>query len=311
MDQDRFSLLSRLWLKEADDATLVEVEKLPCLADQAASSEALAAAYADIFLLNVYPYASVFLDPNGEMNGLRSRELSALFQQFGYQPVALFEVGAPDHIGLALGFLAQLEQTQRGRVLGEYILDWAPVLCFAIERQSNVHPFYRKLAACTRQELFQAFESSELAAQRAIVSQRTFTEKCLIDDEAIELTLVESEEELSLSQVIQTLLTPARSGIFLSRAQLGRWALKLGIPLAFGERYRLGLSLFEAAGIAEAIPQLFDLLLVELGAWDSAYKTWTEQFPAWKLIGGKWRRRIASTQNFLEKAQVSFPSLKL
>lgn len=311
MDQTRFSLLSRLWMREADETTLAEVKALPCLSDQDASPQELAVAYTETFLLNVYPYASVYLDLNGEMNGLRSSELSALYMQSGYRPEHLYEAGAPDHIGLVLGLLAHLPRSQHASVLSKYVLDWAPVLCFSIERQPSVHPFYRALAACTRRELFQAFEGKALAAQSPSVSQRQLTVTGHADDEWIELPLVETDEEPSLSQVIHYLLCPARSGMFLSRAQLGQWARELGVPLAFGERYRLAASLFEAAGLVEAVPQLLDRLLLEIDAWDSAYGAWAQEFPVWSLFAGEWRERIAAARNLLEKARVSFQTLSL
>lgn len=310
MDQIGFSLLSRLWIKEADQATLAELKAAPCQFSQEASLQELAIAYTDLFLLNVYPYASVYLDLNAEMNGLRSIELSALYQQSGYQPDSLYEVGAPDHIGLVLGLLAQLPQSQRAGVLGKYVLDWAPVLCFSIERQPSIHPFYRALAECTRRELFQAFEGKDLT-QGSSIPQERLAAPSQMDEGWIELPLTGPDEELSLSQVIHYLLSPARSGMFLSRAQLGQWALELGIPLAFGERYRLGISLFEAAGIADAVPKLLDWLVLEVIRWDNAYMGWAEEFPAWRLFAGEWRERIATARNLLEKARVSLQNLPL
>ena len=311
MDQRRFSLLSRLWLKEVDEATLAELEALPDLAGQVTSSKELAISYTEAFLLNVYPYASVFLDLNGEMNGLRSRELSALYVQSGYQPESLYEAGAPDHMGLVLGLLAHLPGSIHASVLSKYVLDWAPVLCLSIERQPSVHPFYRALAASTRRVLFQAFEGEDLAAQPPSASQRLLADSGHVEDGWIELPLAEPGEELSLSQVIHYLLCPARSGIFLSRAQLGQLASRMGVPQAFGERYRLGISLFEAAGMVDQVPELLEQLLSELGAWDAAYVAWAEEFPVWGLFAGEWRERIATARILLEKARFSLQTTPL
>lgn len=311
MDQAQFSLLSRLWLKEAGQETLAEMDTLPSLGQHAAGEKELAIAYTEAFLLNVYPYASVFLDLDGEMNGLRSRELAALYQQFGYQPAFLYEAGAPDHLGLVLGLLAHIPHSQRASVLSKFVLDWAPVLCLSIERQPSVHPFYRALAACTRQALFQACTAEDLTSQPPPFSPPALADAGHPQDGGhpedgwIELPLAGPDEELSLSQVIHYLLCPSRSGMFLSRSQLGKWAQRIGVPLAFGERYRLGISLFEAAGLAERVPELLDWLLVEVEAWDAAYAGWTEQYPVWTLFAGEWRERLAATRNLLEKARLS------
>lgn len=305
MYQRRFSLLSRLWLKEADTVTLAEMEAFPDLNKQVTSLNELAVAYTDTFLLNVYPYASVFLDMNAEMNGLRSRELSALYSQSGYQPDSISEAGAPDHIGLVLGLLAQIPGSLHASVLSKYVLDWAPVLCFSVERQPGIHPFYRALASCTRRELFSAWKGEDISAQGPALSHHSLPVSGKLEDDWSELPQSGLVDELTLSQIIHYLICPARCGIFLSRTRMGQWARGLGVPLAFGERYRLGISLFEAAGMVDQAPQLIEWLQLELGAWDAAYLAWCEEYPVWKLFAGEWRERIATAHNFLEKARFS------
>ena len=66
------SLLSRLWLSEPDAALLRNAVDAGF---PQASIEDLALAYADLFLLNVYPYGSVYLDSSGELNGAPTAEL--------------------------------------------------------------------------------------------------------------------------------------------------------------------------------------------------------------------------------------------
>jgi TorA maturation chaperone TorD len=313
LDQKEISLLSRLWLQEADEAALAGLEAFPGLADlagQAATPAELAVAYTDLFLLNVYPYASVFLDPNGEMNGQRSREFSALYRQAGYEPETLAGAGAPDHLGLALGLWARLPPAQQAGVLGRYLLDWAPVLCLAIERQPSAHPFYRALAACTRRALFQAFRAEDLAAQLLplALDARQPPDSVHPDDRDpedgwVDLPLAGPEEETSLSQVVGFLLCPARSGIFLSRARLGLWARRLGMPLAFGERRRLAISLFEAAGMVDRVAELLECLQAELDAWDAAHIAWAREYSVWGPFAGEWRERIAAARSLLAEAQ--------
>src|SRR5205814_8671464 len=72
----------------------------------------------------------------------------------GYQPPDLARTGAPDHAGLCLGFLAHL--AAGGHEDSEFLswtLDWLPVCALAVERQPQAHPFYRDLAAATREVL--------------------------------------------------------------------------------------------------------------------------------------------------------------
>ncbi|MBI3362676.1 MAG: molecular chaperone TorD family protein, partial [Chloroflexi bacterium] len=99
-----FSLLSSLWLHEPDAETLARARSeldLPV-----AEPADLASAYADLFLLNVFPYGTVFTDPFGELNGPSAQNIAALYDSHGYHPPELSEVGAADHVGLCLGFVA-------------------------------------------------------------------------------------------------------------------------------------------------------------------------------------------------------------
>jgi TorA maturation chaperone TorD len=320
LDRKKNSLLSRLWLNEADEETLAQLDAVPDLKANASERKELAVAYADAFLLNVYPYASVFLDLHGEMNGLRSRELSMLYVQHDYQPASLNEAGAPDHIGFALGLLERIPPQLLINILSQYVLDWAPVLCLAVERQPAIHPFYRAVALATRNELFRIFEGLELAGEsrndqqiRSLIAGDGGYLPAVETAEGnhldlkwrfeIELPLVDADEEKSLSQFVHSLLCPAQSGLFLSRAQLGYWASQLGVPLPFGERHRLGISLFEAAGMVERVPELLSWILAEADAWDAAYLDWAKENTIWTLFAGEWRERIATTRNLLVQAQ--------
>jgi TorA maturation chaperone TorD len=299
VDAEVFSLLSHLWLNEPDELTLRDVCALLGVEVNGIRPDELAVAYTDLFLLNVYPYASVFLDLHGEMNGVRSQEILALYQHFDYQPESLAQAGAPDHLGLLLGLLAYIPETERYAVLNEYLMDFTPVLCLSVERQPGVHPFYSLLAARSRQELFKALVEEKLTTTGQHFSLPG------VPATWIELPLVEEDEELSLSGLVQNLLTPAFSGVFLSRNRLGQWARQLGVPLAFGERYRLGNSLFEAAGMVERLPELLAWLEQEVDAWDAAYAVWSEEAPDWAVFAAGWRQRTASARRLLEEARSS------
>src|SRR5438132_8956321 len=129
-----FQLLARLWLHEPDAATLRQVretgaETAPLPVDVEPS--VLAAAYADLFLLNVYPYGTAFTDEWGELNTAEAQAVADLYAQYDYNPPELNAVGAPDHLGLCLGFLEHLgrDAVKAEGAVGEYLwqlLSWAP-----------------------------------------------------------------------------------------------------------------------------------------------------------------------------------------
>jgi TorA maturation chaperone TorD len=315
-----FSLLSALWLREPDARTLSLSRQIPALATFCAGLGELAVAYTDLFLLNVYPYASVFLDPDGEMNGARAQEMRDVYEQHDYAPGALHEVGAPDHIGLMLGLLAQEGRDETcGRRPGQgqrpcpskdipsaipapfgrglrraglpYLLDWTPVLCLAVEREPAAHSFYRALASETRRVLFAENEPAKLAS-RARRNGR-FAESEL----ELEFGAQFSGEETSLRSIVHRLLCPARSGVFLSRARLGAWARDLGVPLPFGSRFDVGVSLFEAAGVVDGTVRLVDWMMAEIEEWDAGFAAWSEA--GWGDYAVAWRARAASTIQML------------
>ena len=297
--------LSRLWLQEPDVEALEQARQIPAFAPHCAepadpSTSAslhsglrlragLAAAYADLFLLNVYPYASVFLDPDGEMNGARAQEVRDIYAQYGYAPGALHEVGAADHVGLMLGLLAQAGHD--GHSVLPYLLDWAPVLCLAVEREpaAACAPFYRAVASETRRVLFEQRASFRIQPAPALHGQAAELE--------LEWARSAPDEELSLRAIVHRLLCPARSGVFLSRARLGAWARDLGVRLPFASRFDVGLSLFEAAGAMGHVSRLVDGLMAELEEWDATYAAWARA--GWGNDAVAWRARVRGTIRML------------
>ncbi len=264
-----FALLSHLWLHEPDaDTTVRAVAEfgLP----PAAPAE-LASAYADIFLLNVYPYGTAFTDPSSELNGPEAQQVAALYEAHGYQPPELNSVGAPDHLGLCLGFLAA-GHGQDGIL--PYILDWAPVCCLAVEREPSAHPFYRALAARTRQLL---------------LTEHTIT------NYQLPITNYNPDDELTLRDLVRFFLAPARCGVFLSRSRLGQLAKELGTRLPFGSRFEVAEMLFASAGEAEQIEPLLTALETEVSAWATTYQSWAGQWP----FAGIWLARTGEAARTL------------
>ncbi|RPI82009.1 MAG: hypothetical protein EHM41_19435 [Chloroflexi bacterium] len=293
MERINLSLLNRLWFTEPDSSTLEEAGSLPELAGKAGSIEEMAAAYSNLFLLNVYPYASVFLDPNGEMNGERAMELLKLYRRYDYSPEQLTQAGAPDHAGLVLGFLARLPDEELAPIAFRYTLDWLPALCLSVEREPGAHPFYRSLASTTRLELFHLINRSDFVVpqQKEIYGHDS--------EPDLDVPLLNENEEISLNHLIHHLLSPALSGIFISRNRLGLWSRQLGVPLAFGERFHLGQSLFEAAGMVDRVTDLQGWILAELDVWEAAYTAWANDCPFFRRITTNWLDRITETRRLV------------
>ena len=282
MTRPTLSLLSRLWLAEPDPETLALAREAG-FPDGDASD--LASAWTDLFLLNVYPYGTAFTDISGELNGPAAAGASRRYDAAGYQPPELFGTGAPDHAGLCLGFLAHL--SAQGREDPEFLAwtrDWLPVCALAVERQPFAHPFYRDLAAATR-EILLAMPPSTAAASEDLAP--------------VLQTDSEAEEEVGLSRVVRFLLAPAASGLFLSRSRLGALALEAGLRLPFGSRFDVARALFEAAGENGRVEPVLEGLSREAEAWDAAYEAQAREHAPWRTRAAVWRGRIAATRDRL------------
>jgi TorA maturation chaperone TorD len=309
-------LLSRLWLREPDSEALDDCREIPSVAVHAGEPAEMAAAYADLFLLNVYPYGTVFTDPSGELHGPAAEQAARHYEDRGFHPPELFEVGAPDHVGLCLGFLDHVARRGEKDVeFSSFVLEWVPIACLAVEREPSAHPFYRAVAAATRERLMEEvlLRHSEEQAFPCHSEERSDEESVApskgqqIPRSARHDTAVADEEETSLSSVIRFLLAPARSGVFLSRAKLGHLARTAGIRLPFGSRFDVARLLFQTAGENGKVGTVLDLLEEELTAWETEYCGWAAERPRWNAAAARWlartgetRRRLAEMRTILE-----------
>ena len=280
-------LLSRLWLREPDSVVLAAARDLPSLAPHVEEPAAMAPAYTDLFLLNVYPYGTAFIDPSGELNGPAAWQTARRYEERGFRPPELFEVGAPDHVGLCLGFLEHLARCgQEDLEFSSFLLEWIPVCCLAVEREPSAHPFYGAVASTTRRRLMQDIPE--------FVSRASEPEESAPPS-------AEAEEEVGLSDVVRFLLAPARSGLFLSRARLGQLARAAGLRLPFGSRFDVARMLFQTAGEGGKVGTVLDLLEAELAGWQDAYRAWADEQRRWAPFAAQWLRRTEETGRMVEE----------
>ena len=292
LNRPTLSLLSRLWLNEPDAEALSQARDAGLSA--ADDPQALAAAWTDLFLLNVYPYGTAFTDVSAELNGPAAAAAARRYAAAGFRPPELARAGAPDHAGLCLGFLAHL--AAGGHDDPEFLswtLDWLPVCALAVERQPQAHPFYRDLAAATREVLL-----GGPSAPAGVPG----------DFEPVLDTGAEPDDELDLSRVVRFFLAPAACGLFLSRSRLGGLALEAGLRLPFGSRFDVARALFEAAGEWGRVGAVLDALSAEVQAWDAAYAALARDHASWQTRSGTWRRRLAVTTERLAEMRQSLES---
>jgi TorA maturation chaperone TorD len=270
-----------LWLREPDAAALEAAREIESLLPHAGSVDDLSPAYAELFLLNVYPYGTVFTDPSGELNAPGAEEAARRCEAAGYSAPEFLEVGAPDHAGLGLGLLGHLaERGETDAAFLSILLDWLPVCCLAVERDPAAHPFYRSLATLTRGKLL---ENAAFAAAPPAEPAGAF----------------DTEEEIGLPDVVRYLIAPARSGVFLSRSRLGTISRRAGLQIPFGSRWEVAEALFSVAGQTGRVPEVLTLLEEEAAHWTEAFREWSDAYTSWAPFAHKWLGRIASTRQRL------------
>jgi TorA maturation chaperone TorD len=278
------SLLSRLWLREPGQEEIAAARHHEAFNRLVADPAKLAPAYSDLFLLNVYPYGTVFTDSSAELNGPAAAEMAGRYEAAGFVAPELSEVGAPDHVGLCLAFLDHLAGAGGdSESFAAEIARWIPACAIAVLREPSAEPFYRALARSTIDELLRRIGYAPVTLPSAQPPG----------------TRPGGEEEVRLFDVLRFLLAPARSGFFLSRTRLGVMALEAGLRLPFGSRFDVARALFVAAGQAGRVPELLGLLGEEISGWESAFRAVARGYPVWGPEAAEWLERLGSSRRAL------------
>jgi TorA maturation chaperone TorD len=189
-----------------------------------------ASAYTDLFVFQLYPYASVYVGSEGMLGGEARDRVAGFLAALGHDVPA-----EPDHLALLLGAYAGLAEAEvadsdarrrgslrraRRALLWEHLLSWLPVY---LDKVARVAPlFYRRWAETLRAAL--DAEAAELGPQEGLPLQLR------------EAPALADPRESAPEEFLKTLLAPARSGILLVRDDLARAARELGAGVRAGER---------------------------------------------------------------------------
>lgn len=205
-----------------ETARLTEVLELP-----AAPSEE---EYTELFVFQLYPYASVYLGAEGMLGGEARDRIAGFWRAIGEAAP-----NEPDHLAVMLALyarLGELEQSEtqslrrsalnRARValLWEHLLSWLP-------------------AYLTK--LIEIAPPSYVAWGRILHEALLSQARQLLGAERLPLHLREAPPLLgrgpeSPGRIAEVVLAPVRCGMILTRADLARGARALGLALRMGER---------------------------------------------------------------------------
>jgi TorA maturation chaperone TorD len=250
-----------------------------------------ASEYTETFVFQLYPYASVYLGAEGMLGGEARDRIAGFWRALGQTPPA-----EPDHLAVMLALYARLVEMEEGEsdgsrraswrvarkaFLWEHLLSWLPF--YLVKLQEIAPPFYQKWGEVLRSALIE--EAAALGEQERLPLH-------LREAPALRDPRHDETEEF-----LQSLLSPARSGMILVRADLGRAAQRLRLGLRLGERKFILKALFsqDAAGI-------LDWLASEASAWAERHKLYREALGDVAMV---WEERAVATANLLEELKLA------
>jgi hypothetical protein len=186
--------------------------------------------YTDVFVLHLYPYASVYLGAEGMLGGEAAHRVAGFWRALHLTPPA-----EPDHLAALLGLYAALADREaedgdaarrlssrhaRAALLYEHLLSWLPPYLDRLEALAP--PAYRAWGALLRSALRE--ETEVLGAPRVLSAHLRAAPP-----------LPDPRREGSPA-FVAGLLAPVRCGIILTRADLAGAARDLHLGLRVGER---------------------------------------------------------------------------
>jgi TorA maturation chaperone TorD len=248
-------------------------------------------AYTELFIFQLYPYASVYLGAEGMIGGDARHLIAGFWRALGQSPPV-----EPDHLALMLALYARLRELEdqeseplrregwhhaRHAFLWEHLLSWLPVYLSKLE--TIAPPFYRKWGEVLLNALMTEAVTAGAPLQLPLHLRES---KGLIDPRA----------GGAVAEFLQSLLSPARSGMILVRSDLARAARQLDLGLRLGERSFILKALFGQD------PQgMLDWLAGEAKVWIERHRLTRE--PLGKL-SAFWEARAAATLRLLEELKL-------
>jgi TorA maturation chaperone TorD len=206
------------------------------VADSLGLSAPAAVEHTDLFVHQLPPYASIYLDSQGRIGGEARDRIAGFWRAMGLAPPA-----EPDHLASLLGLWAGIMDAATGEskpgrrrlldhssqaLIREHLASWlTPYLARVVDLSGDAYRPWAELV-------------------------RSVTREVLAEDDVIELPVHLRMPQTALAgpeDLIPYLLAPVRSGIVFTRADLHRAATTLGLGMRIGERAFVLRSLLEQA----------------------------------------------------------------
>jgi TorA maturation chaperone TorD len=244
--------------------------------------------HTELFVLQLVPYASVYLSPDGMLGGETADRIAGFWRALHLAPPP-----EPDHLAALLGLYATLAEHEladpdparallwrqaRRALLWEHLLTWLPPYTSAAA--ATAAPFYVRWAQLLR---------DALRAEAQALSAPPTTALHLRDPAA------PPDADAGLDPLVRALLAPARSGLLLTRADLARGAHRTGLGLRMGERAFVLRSM-----LSQDLTATLGWLAAEADRWAARHRT---DEPVLGDVARAWRTRAEATRAALTRAQ--------
>jgi hypothetical protein len=242
--------------------------------------------HSDLFLFQLYPFASVYLGEDGRIGGEARDRIAGFWRALEGEPPP-----DPDHLSTLLGAYAWLIEAEataatddeaeawrrvRKVCLWEHILSW--VLPFLTKLRDVAPPFYQAWADTLE---------AALRAESARLGPPDRTPLALR-----EAAPMADPRENGGEAFIQALLSPVRSGLVITRADLSRAGRDLGLGLRIGER-----AYILKAMLSQGASETLGWLLSEAETWERRHDRAGTTAPE---VADLWAQRARRTGRLLE-----------
>lgn len=243
--------------------------------------------HSDIFLFQLYPYASVFLGPEGAAGGEARDRVAGFWRALDREPP-----DEPDHLATLLAAYAGLVDAEeaaaepevaagwrraRHAFFWEHLVSWS--LPFLLKLREIAPPFY--------QGWTDVLEAA-LAQESAALGPPARTPLALREAAPLPDPRVDGGEPF-----VAGLLSPVRSGLVLTRADLARAGRDLGLGLRIGERAYILRSMF-----AQGARHTLEWLAAEARSWEERHDRSGSIAPE---VADFWMERARTTATLLSE----------
>lgn len=257
-----YALFETLFLRGITPAIVDTLKQVPDLADKVdfeRGLEELASDHYSLFVHNIPPYASIFLETDAQPGGDVTEAAAKAYKDCGYQRKGTSE--AADHIGHIVGCLSflcgaeadawsdglprvagQMRQIQV-EILENQLLPWLFPFLWAVRSHEN--KFFSGLIELTTDisaDHYQSLQNLHRTYSTPLVEEASLGDM--------------GNDETSVHEIVDFLLKPARSGLWFSSEKIAKLGREFELPRGFGERKTILLNLIKAAGKYEAFINL-------------------------------------------------------